>query len=772
MKNRSSPNKFTVIWFIFHALITVAFLITLAFYGSFTFDADFNTMMPSTTNHAARIAENAIAANSGNSVFILAGNPDFQKAKTAAETVYNELKDSSKFKTIVLYNGLETIGDVREFLASWRWNILSEQTMQKIEESPEAFAENALASVFGGLSLSDLDSLGEDPFLLDDANLSDCLSAISDSGTALQPKDGVLANEVDGVWYVMIRGELSAEGAKLASNENAVPLIYSLCFPLETDGTRFCFYGTPFHSHKSSTSATFEVKVISTITMIAIIIMLLVVFRSPLPIVASVGTIFLSIGISFLATHAIFGQLHVISIIFGTSLIGSCIDYSLHYFINWKGSPELKTGEKIRKHLLNGLFLSLISTELCYLLLMFAPFAMLKQISVFSFTGIASSFLTVIGIMPLLKIPRENKRRIPMIEHFAARLAKETKKERSKRKLIGKFVIGAMFAFCIISLVVQRHKIAIKNDISNLYELNGRLKDDTILAFRVLQYDPSCWLILSGNSEQEVLELEESISKKIPDPYISTTRFIPSQKRQKKSRAVAEKLIPLVDSQLAEFGFDEEDAVLVRSEIKKSASRTLSPQSEIPKTIKTLTDILWIGEVDGRFYSIMLPSQISDEAVYEKIAEEDERIYYENKLRDISTGLDHLTRMICIMFALAFVIIVILMKFFYSGRDTFKILTIPLISVLSIITVFAYANLKIEFFCITGVLLVFGLGLDYVIYKRQNKGNATETFAITLSFITTAISFGALVFSSFIPVHVLGLSIFSGLVAAFVCTML
>ncbi len=772
MKNRFSPNKFAVAWLIFHAVIGIIFLITLAFYGSFTFDADFNTMMPSTTNKAARIAEDSVAANSGNSVFIIAGNADFQKAKTATETAYNALKDSSKFKSLVLYNGLETLSDVRDFLGKWRWNVLGERTIDEILQSPQGFAENALAAVYSGFSLTPIDTIGEDPFMLDGANFSDCIDAISDSGTALQPKDGVLANELDGVWYVMIRGELSAEGAKLASKENAVPLIYETCFPLETDGTRFAFYGTPFHSHKSSTSATVEVKIISTITMLCIVVMLLVVFRSPVPIVVSVGTIFLSIGISFLATHAIFGQLHVIAIIFGTSLIGSCIDYSLHYFINWKGSPELKTGEHIRKHLMNGLSLSLISTEICYLLMMFAPFTMLKQISVFSFTGIASSFLTVIGIFPLFKIPTVQKRRIPLIEKFAAWRAKESDDTRKRRKFIGKFIIGAMFAFCIVSIVVQRDKIAIKNNIQNLYVPSGRLKDDTILAYRVIQYDPTCWLILSGDSEEEVLQLEESLSSKIPDPYISITRFVPSMKRQKESLAAAEKLIPYTQDQMDALGFEEEDATAVLNDFENAKGKFLTPDDELPSTLKSLVDILWIGKVDGKYYSIMLPSYISDEEAYKQIAAQDSRIYYENKLSDISAGLDRLTKMICIMFAVAFVVIVVLMKFFYSGRDTFKILTIPLISVLSIITTFAYADMKIEFFCITGVLLVFGLGLDYVIYKRQNKGNATETFAITLSFITTAISFGALVFSSFIPVHVLGLSIFSGLVASFVCTML
>ena len=46
-----------------------------------------------------------------------------------------------------------------------------------------------------------------------------------------------------------------------------------------------------------------------------------------------------------------------------------------------------------------------------------------------------------------------------------------------------------------------------------------------------------------------------------------------------------------------------------------------------------------------------------------------------------------------------------------------------------------------------------------------------EPFAIALSFLTTAISFGALALSSFVPVHMLGLSIFLGLTTAFFCTM-
>jgi len=89
---------------------------------------------------------------------------------------------------------------------------------------------------------------------------------------------------------------------------------------------------------------------------------------------------------------------------------------------------------------------------------------------------------------------------------------------------------------------------------------------------------------------------------------------------------------------------------------------------------------------------------------------------------------------------------------------------------------------SIEFFGLTGMILVFGLGLDYIIYmieniRREKKGliqNETpklEPFAIFLSFLTTALSFGALAFSTFVPVHTIGLTIFLGLISAFVCTL-
>ena len=55
---------------------------------------------------------------------------------------------------------------------------------------------------------------------------------------------------------------------------------------------------------------------------------------------------------------------------------------------------------------------------------------------------------------------------------------------------------------------------------------------------------------------------------------------------------------------------------------------------------------------------------------------------------------------------------------------------------------------------------------------KTDENKTLEPFAIMLSFITTIVSFGALALSSFVPVHLMGLSIFLGLATAYISSML
>jgi predicted exporter len=91
------------------------------------------------------------------------------------------------------------------------------------------------------------------------------------------------------------------------------------------------------------------------------------------------------------------------------------------------------------------------------------------------------------------------------------------------------------------------------------------------------------------------------------------------------------------------------------------------------------------------------------------------------------------------------------------------------------LAVLAVNQIPLGFFSAAALILVFGLGLDYIFYmiEKNREENAKLTrLAVVLSFLTTALSFGALALSSFAPVHIFGLTVLAGLSAAFIFAML
>ena len=412
-KNLSQKKLFGA-WIIYHAAILAFFLVSLiVFRGRIGVDSDLFNLVPKSISMASvKKADDKMMSVTSQNVFVLVANEDFSEAKRVAEEVYAGLKDSKNFESVSLYNDVSAMGEITDFLYQYRSYLIDEKTADAIlasDEGAQDFALEALSKAYGGFTMLPLDNIDSDPFLLTEYHLQNYLAAVQNAGTAMSVKDGVLASSFEGKWYVMIRGVLSRSGAKLASKNNAITEIYRVCDAAVAgapdSGTTFVYSGTPFHSHESSTSASREISVIATVSMLAVIILLIFIFRSVRPLVFSVGSILISLGIAVVATLAAFHKMHVITLVFGTSLIGSCIDYSLHFFTHWAANKELKSSIEIRNHIFSGLLMAIISTGICFAILLFAPFTILKQMSFFCLTGLISSFLTTIAVYPYIKLP-------------------------------------------------------------------------------------------------------------------------------------------------------------------------------------------------------------------------------------------------------------------------------------------------------------------------------------------------------------------------------
>ena len=544
--SKLSNKNYLKVWLVYHLGLFAFFALVFCINPSrISIDADLFNMFPRPfEEEGIRNADEKLTENVGQNVFILVSHQDFSKAKEAAVSVYNKLSASENFKSLSLYSDIDQLKEITDFVYDYRWNLLSDEDIELINSDGGAqlFAQNALAQAYSPFTILPLDNLDSDPFMLAESNLNNYLLAVRKSGTSMYAKDGLLAASKDGVWYVMLRGILSKKGASLASKDNGIAEIYSICSPLEKDGLKFIYSGTPFNSHQSSTEAMKEITIISTVSLLVVIILLLFVFRSPLPVIFSIISIFISIITALVATLAVFKKMHILTLVFGTSLIGSCIDYSLHFFTQWAGNPNIKSGQEIRNHLLKSLVMAIASSVLCYAILIFAPFNVLKQMSVFSLTGLLSSFLTTMAIFPYISLP-EGKRVIKI-----SKVLRETNHKRAK-KYFGRVAVTILFVFSIAVLLINHKNFAVKNDLSRLYTMEGRLLEDRIKAVEITKYNPSGWFIIRGQSEEKALEVEYDLACKLNKAFdgqlgfISTSNFVPSIEHQKKSREACRKLL-------------------------------------------------------------------------------------------------------------------------------------------------------------------------------------------------------------------------------------
>lgn len=779
-KLTSLQNKtFFKFWIFFHAVIILGFCAMLYVQKGINIDADLFNMLPKPEmGKALNAADEKLTEVTGQNVFILVSNPDFNKAKQVAENVYGQLNGSPRFKSLSLYQNTDSFGKIVEYINNYKYNLIDSETIDELnsEGGAESFAQDALSKAYGAFTMTSLENLESDPFMLGEHDLMNFLKQLQESGTKMSLKDEVLASEMNGKWYVMLRGILSKEGAALASKENAVVQIHQVCDPLEDGETKFIYSGTPFHSYKSSSDATKEISTISTISMTAVLVILLLIFQRPSPILFSIGSILWSSLMAIFATLAIFGKMHILTLVFGTSLIGSCIDYSLHYFINWKGNLACHKGYQVRNHLIKGLSLSLVSTVICYFILVFAPFNLLKQMAVFSMSGIISSFLTVICVYPFIKVP-QTKREIKLLKYY-------TMPSWYNKKFVGRIAITVMFVFSISVLLIFHKNVKIENNLSRLYKMEGREMLNEKEAAQVLQYSPSGWFIVSGSTAEETLQNEEKITAELKKMnagkekggFICTTSYIPSIAMQKKSREAAAKLIPLAAQQYEYLGYDSSYAKKLAENFKAGENDFIEIGKNVPEYLESAISSAWLGEIDGKYYSVVLPVSVLDYDAYKSLAD-GENVFFISKVRSMNADLDRLSDMILKLFVVVYIALFIILKFFYSLKQTSKIVSVPLLIVLMTSSIFALCGIHFEFFSITGMILVFGLGLDYVIYMIENEKRTEEVqnanlepFAIALSFLTSAVSFGALALSKFVPVHMIGLSIFIGLTTAFVST--
>ena len=776
-----------VIWIIVHGAVFLALGISALLFKPVRINTNFFDILPS--SHALKAvaqADKALSDKNSRQAVVLAASSDFSAARQAACELERSLSGDGAFESIMLFTDARMIHSFSDFLYEYRFALLDDNTRGLLEsgKAPE-IAEYALASAYSAFNFSSLDYLEGDPFFLTERELLGALAASLAAAPSMSVRENVLAARLENTWFVMLRLSLSQRGVGLTNKESAVKKIYDACGTISSEFSgngdlRFVYSGAPFHSYESSSGAQREISVISLVTSLIVIILFLVCFRNIIPIAASFCAAALSVLAALSSALLFFREVHVLTFVFGTTLIGTCVDYSIHYFMHWKWNSSIQSSAGVRSLVFRGITMSLISSCVCFIFLFFTPFAILRQFAVFLTSGLLSSYLTVNCIFPLFAKPVSPPPKIFM-------------PFRSLPRRVKACILAAIAAVFAVMLFINRHNLSIENNIRSLYTMQGKLLESEITAAAVMNTGSVPWYYLvSGKSPDETLENEEILRKALDEHfalgnkgnYTAVSRFIPSVKTQKKNISAAEKLLPLAQAQYSALGFNANEAELFADDLANARYVSIEALNQLPAFVREIVSSFWIGQnIDGLYYSAVLVQHASagTEDAFREIALKFDNVFFINKVRDIGSELDRLTKIIALLFIVSYVIIAIIVRVNYSLKKTLRICLVPVFLALVSITVLTCLNIPLGFFPAVGLILVFGLGLDYIFYITENEintgtasaeGGFLTDSAIFLSYATTALSFGALALSGFVPVKLFGLTVLAGLSAAYIAAML
>lgn len=753
------------VWVVLHAI-----LLSIGLWTPWKVDSNLYSVLPDAAEFKnVSEAENALSARSARNLTVLLGHESFDEAKAAAESLDSAFVSDSAFAETRLKVDESTMQQMRDFFFEYRY-VLQGHDVRALLKNDDAAAirELALQKVYGAFSLADLTRLQEDPFLLGAESFDYFTFHSPMMAGRFSLRDGVLAAEDSSVVYVMWSAALAEGTSSMASDGHVLQRLDRVLDSLQGvhKGLRVEKSGVPFHSYESSKNAQSEVAWISGVSIVAILLLLLWVFRSPLPIVCTLASIGVAVCAALSGTWAIFGSIHVFTFVFGTSVIGVSIDYAIHFFTE-------------RHNIFKGLLLGFMTTELSYVALTFAQFPLLRQMAVFSIVGLASSFATIMLLFPNLPLPvRQDTLPTRLPGKFLAVY------ESLDRIVARRFAKVALLVVAIVALVPGILQLDIHTDMRSLYAMSDSLKHSESLNARLNNLGISAnYLIVEGESVEELLQNEERLARRLEGAkadslvsgYLATSTYIPSIATQRETFGGVQKLFrsPAYAELLKDLNLDSATAGGSSILAADTAPVFLTPDSKLPGSFNSIIDMLWIGKVGDRFYSAVFPLHVASGFDVRKVAEGMPGVFAVSKMENVNATLTALSRLALLLVGAAYLVVLIVLALVYGFRQAIKVIRAPVIACLFIAAAFGYFGISFNFFAIVGVILTLGIGIDYTLFfKEGGSRNLKTTLAVMLSAATTLFSFGTLSLSSFVPVSTFGLSVLLGILCCFLLSPL
>lgn len=749
-------------------LFLIALLAVLALAGwqwrhGAPLSANLMELVPGSTPDALELrAEQRIQEPMNREMLVLVGHADPAQAVELARQLSEKWQASGLFEK-VQWNVQADLPALREQLLRGRLAMLPPRDRTELIEHPEAFIQRRVQSLFdpfGGFSLvpSQEDWLG--------------LTGRIQNGQAVHGSvqldigSGALIAKADGKSWVLLRARTRADAFDMRLPLDVSALLDEARQQASARDAQLLAASGLLYAAHGQQQATREITWVGGGATLGILLLLLLAFKRWRVLLAFVPVM---VGMLFGATAcvALFGKMHVMTLVLGSSLIGVAVDYPLHYLSKswslkpWRSWPALRLT-------LSGLSLSLATSCIGYLALAWTPFPALTQIAVFSAAGLVGAYLTAVCLLPALLNGVELRP-----AQWPLKIAEALMNARARllTRVGTPVLLGLLLIFCAAGLL----QLTTKNDIRQWIAAPQSLTDEARSVARITGYQPtSQFFLVRGADQQQLLERQTALSQRLDQlvnqgklqGYLSLNQLVATPAEQQAARAALDTLPahwqPLLALGVPPEVLDNELANLRTLPVQGIDDVLAGPLGEPWR-------LLWLGSNDQGVAGIVSLQGLNDAALLRAQAQDLPGVQLVDRLGDLNKVFAATQISAAELKLASCVLIVLLLILPFGLRGALRVIALPLLAAVCSLASLGWLGQPLTLFSLFGLLLVTAISVDYAILMREQIGGAAVSLLGTLlAAATTWLSFGLLAISSTPAVSNFGLSVSLGLAFSFI----
>ncbi len=640
--------------------------------------------------------------------------------------------------------------------------LLSFETRQWLtKNSPEQLAEQAYRDLFNPVAVPRPYGFVEDPFNLGGRWLASLAPALK-----LQEYQGFPMVESGGEHWLLVSARLHQSPFDPDMQEYVTSAVAA--FKAAWPEVQLLTSGMIFHAAAGTEQATGEINTVGLGSMLGIVAMVLWVFRSPVPLGAVLLTMTSAYFLALTVSLLVFGRIHIITLAFGSTLLGVAGDYVLHFLM---GSQREGGGLLARHELRFAMAIGALTGIGAYLLQFTTPFPGLQQMAVFCASGIFGAWMTVLALGPFYH-PDKTK-------------VSSSSPPAPLRAAIGFFSVGLRgyrplwchpkkVIVCLIALACLAI-VAIVRGGANDSVLNLNTSPKALLASEqqvqdiLQQPSVSRFFFIEASSSEELLIRAQSLSDRLTQAgeadwrWQGLNQYLPATAQQIADRQLVAARLYSAQGALAQLctklGTQCQPPALSEALLLPADLTTSSLGVLVPPLIQK----------DGIWYSLVTLVSPSPDQTLAALTASLPGVRLVNQTDDLSQLLGRYRWSVSSVLLVTIALLAVGLLVRYRGR-AWRLL-VPLL----IAMVFALGSAAVDgitLFHVMALLLVIGIGLDTAVFYTEGGFNPESWLASSLACGTSILAFGLLSLSAVPVLHQFGLIILVGILSCWLLTPL